>query len=191
MGNSVYTLSIVPPNHQLRRVYPSPQIEPPSRSPCTFHLTMHAYTCDHRTVKLQSLPCYCATLRQVARAVTVLYEEVLGDSGLHATQYTALQVLELAPNLTTTELAQTIGIDQTTATRTLALIKRSGLAADSIGSDRRERRWALTSKGQAQLRRLRPRWEAAQEAFEKRLGRVEARALKQASYLAASRLTSN
>ena len=121
----------------------------------------------------------------------MLYEEVLGDSGLHATQYTALQVLELAPNLTTTELAQTIGIDQTTATRTLALIKRSGLAADSIGSDRRERRWALTSKGQAQLRRLRPRWEAAQEAFEKRLGRVEARALKQASYLAASRLTSN
>jgi len=32
-------------------------------------------------VKLQSLPCYCATLRQVVRAVTVLYEEVLGDSG--------------------------------------------------------------------------------------------------------------
>lgn len=152
---------------------------------------MHAYTCYHGIVKLQSLPCYCATLRQVARAVTVLYEEVLGDSGLHATQYTALQVLELAPNLTTTELAQAIGIDQTTATRTLALIKRSGLAADSIGSDRRERRWALTSKGQAQLRRLRPRWEAAQEAFEKRLGRAEARALKQASYLAASRLTSN
>jgi DNA-binding MarR family transcriptional regulator len=152
---------------------------------------MHAYTCDYGVMKLQSLPCYCATLRQVARAVTVLYEEVLGDSDLHATQYTALQVLELASNLTTTELAQTIGIDQTTATRTLALIKRSGLAADSIGSDRRERRWALTSKGQAQLRRLRPRWEAAQEAFEKRLGRVEARALKQASYLAASRLTSN
>jgi hypothetical protein len=32
-------------------------------------------------MKLQSLPCYCATVRQVARAVTVLYEEVLADSG--------------------------------------------------------------------------------------------------------------
>ena len=64
-------------------------------------------------MKLQSLPCYCATLRQVARAVTVLYAEVLGDSDLPATQYTALQVLEHAPNLTTTELAQAIGIDQT------------------------------------------------------------------------------
>ena len=142
-------------------------------------------------MKLQSLPCYCATLRQVARAVTVLYQEVLGDSGVHATQYTALQVLELAPNLTTTELAQAIGIDQTTATRTLALVKKSGLATDRVGSDRRERRWALTPKGQGLLRTLRPKWEAAQEAFEKRLGRTEAVALKKAAYLAASRLTSS
>jgi DNA-binding MarR family transcriptional regulator len=141
-------------------------------------------------MKLQSLPCYCATLRQAARAVTVLYEEVLAGSGLRATQYTALQVLELAPNLTTTELAGLIGIDQTTATRTLALVKKSGLAADSVGSDRRQRRWALTAKGKEQLRRLRPKWEAAQEGFERRLGRAEAMALKKASYLAASRLTS-
>jgi len=140
-------------------------------------------------MKLQQLPCYCATLRQVARAVTVLYEDVLRDSGIHATQYTALQALEIAPNLTTTELGQVIGIDQTTATRTLALIKKAGLAADSVGSDRRERRWGLTTKGRAQLRRLRPKWEAAQETFEKRLGRAEAVALKQASFMAASSLT--
>jgi DNA-binding MarR family transcriptional regulator len=142
-------------------------------------------------MELQSLPCYCATLRQVARAVTVLYEEVLGDSGLHATQYTALQVLDRVPNVTTTELAGAIGIDQTTATRTLALIKKGGLAMASAGNDRRERRWVLTPKGQTLLRRLKPKWEAAQEAFEKRLGRAEAMALKKTSYLAASRLTSN
>jgi DNA-binding MarR family transcriptional regulator len=139
-------------------------------------------------MKLQQLPCYCATLRQLARAVTVLYESVLRDSGIHATQYTALQALEIAPNLTTTELGQVIGIDQTTATRTLALIKKAGLAADSVGSDRRERRWALTPKGRTQLRRLRPKWEAAQETFERRLGRGEAIALKQASFMAASNL---
>jgi DNA-binding MarR family transcriptional regulator len=142
-------------------------------------------------MKLQSLPCYCATLRQVARAVTVLYEEILGDSGLHATQYTLLQVLDLAPGPTTTELAQMIGIDQTTATRTLALLRKAGLATARVGSDHRERCWVLTSRGQEQLRRLRPRWEAAQQAFEKRLGRAEAVALKKASYLAASRLASS
>ena len=142
-------------------------------------------------MKLQSLPCYCATLRQAARAVTVLYQEILRDSGLQGTQYTALQVLERAPQLTTTELAHLIGIDQTTATRTLALIKKSGLATDAVGRDRRERRWTLTSKGEAQMRKLRPRWEAAQEAFEKRVGRSQAAALKAAAYLAASKLTTD
>lgn len=141
-------------------------------------------------MKLLSLPCYCATLRQAARAITVLYEDMLAGSGLHATQYTALQLLDSAPNLTTTELAEAIGIDQTTATRTLALIKKAGLASDTVGLDRRQRRWALSAQGQALLKKLKPRWEAAQEAFEKRLGRVEATALKKASHLAASRLSS-
>ena len=142
-------------------------------------------------MKLLSLPCYCATLRQAARAVTVLYEEILADSGLHATQFTALQLIELAPDLTTTELADGLGIDQTTATRTLALIKKAGLVVDTVGVDRRQRRWTLSAQGQTLLKKLKPRWEAAQAAFEKRLGRTEATALKKASFFAASRLSSS
>jgi len=116
---------------------------------------------------------------------------MLADSGLPATQYTALQLLDYVPDLTTTELADALGIDQTTATRTLALIKKAGFASDSVGSDRRRRHWALTAQGQALVKKLKPRWEAAQEAFEKCLGRAEAAALKKASYLAASRLHSS
>jgi len=121
----------------------------------------------------------------------VLYEEMVADSGLHATQYTALTLLESAPNVTTTQLAQALGVDQTTATRTLALIKKAHLASETVGLDRRQRHWVLSAKGQALLRKLKPRWEAAQEAFEKRLGRAEAMALKKASYLAASKLASH
>jgi DNA-binding MarR family transcriptional regulator len=140
---------------------------------------------------IRSLPCYCATLRQAARAVTSLYEETLAESGLHATQFTTLQLLKNIPNLTTTELADAIGMDQTTATRTLALIRKSGLAIDAPGDDRRERRWKLTAEGEARLRKYLPRWEAAQELFEKRLGRSEAAALKRASYAAASKLAAD
>jgi len=142
-------------------------------------------------MKLMSLPCYCATLRQTARAVTVLYEEMLAGSGLHATQYTALQLLDAAPKLTTTELADALGVDQTTATRTLALIKKSGYASDAVGDDRRQRHWTLQAEGKALLRKLTPRWEAAQKAFEERIGPTQALALKQASYRAASRLSSH
>jgi DNA-binding MarR family transcriptional regulator len=121
----------------------------------------------------------------------VVYENMLAHTGLHATQFTALQLLDSAPNLTTTELAEALGIDQTTATRTLALIKKAGLASDTVGDDRRQRHWALSAEGQALLTKLKPRWEAAQDALEKRLGPKQAMALKEASFLAASRLSSS
>ena len=142
-------------------------------------------------MELQSLPCYCASLRQAARAVTSLYESVLAGTGLHATQFTALQVLDRVPQLTTTEIGEVIGIDQTTATRTLSLIKKAGLAIDSsAGDDRRRRRWVLTPLGVQQLKKLLPRWEAAQQEFETRLGKPQALALKKASFHAATRLGS-
>jgi DNA-binding MarR family transcriptional regulator len=138
-----------------------------------------------RTMKLQPLPCYCATLRQAARAVTSLYEEALADSGVRATQFTVLQVLKTAPDLQTTEVADLIGIDQTTATRTLALMKKSKLVGDTIGTDRRERRWRLAPLGETTFRKIQPKWQWAQAMVERRLGRVEAVALKKHSFRAA------
>jgi DNA-binding MarR family transcriptional regulator len=139
-------------------------------------------------MELQALPCYCATLRQAARAATALYEAILGDSGVPLTQFTALQVMKKSPNLTTTELAEVIGIDQTTATRTLAHVKSAGLARTVTGGDRRERRWVLTAAGEAVMRKLMSKWEAAQAAFEARLGTTDAAALKQSVYQAARKL---
>jgi DNA-binding MarR family transcriptional regulator len=136
-------------------------------------------------MKLQSLPCYCATLRQAARAATSFYEEALADSGVRATQFTVLQVLKTAPDLLTTEVAKLIGIDQTTATRTLALMKKSKLVGDFIGTDRRERRWHLTPLGETTFRRIQPKWEWAQAMVERRLGRAEAVALKKHAFQAA------
>ena len=139
-------------------------------------------------MELQALPCYCATLRQAARAATALYEAMLGDSGVPLTQFTALQVMIRSPNLTTTELAQIIGIDQTTATRTLALIKKAGLARTTTAEDRRERRWVLSAEGERTVRKLMTKWEQAQAEFEARLGPTDAALLKRSAYSAARKL---
>jgi DNA-binding MarR family transcriptional regulator len=136
-------------------------------------------------MKLHSLPCYCATLRQAARAATSFYEEALKGSGVRATQFTVLQVLKTAPELQTTGVGELIGIDQTTATRTLALMKESNLVVDYAGTDRRERRWRLTPLGEATYRKMQPKWERAQAMVERRLGRAEAIALRKYSFRAA------
>jgi DNA-binding MarR family transcriptional regulator len=154
-------------------------------APLEISWTLHAYTCRMCEMKLQSLPCYCATLRQAARAATSFYEEALADSGVRATQFTILQVLKEAPSLQTTEVGQLIGIDQTTATRTLALMRKSKLVLDSVGADRRERRWQLTALGEATFRKLQPKWEMAQATVERRLGRAGATALKKFAFRAA------
>jgi DNA-binding MarR family transcriptional regulator len=140
-------------------------------------------------VKLSSLPCYCATLRQAARAATAIYDEALAGSGIPVTQFTLLQVLKTASGLLTTEIANLIGIDQTTATRTLALMKKGKLIANATGADRRERRWRMTPLGETMYRRVLPKWEAAQESIERRLGRAEAVSLKSASFVAARELS--
>jgi DNA-binding MarR family transcriptional regulator len=140
-------------------------------------------------MKLQSLPCYCATLRQAARAVTAVYEEALADSGVPSTQFTMIQVLKISPGLQTTDLGKLIGIDQTTATRTLALMKKSRIVTYSTGIDRRQRLWRLTPLGETLFREILPKWEAAQAIVEQRLGSAGASALKSASFRAASKLS--
>src|SRR5690242_9347271 len=115
-----------------------PDARADGRSAAAGHVMYIHVICPSMTqMELQALPCYCATLRQAARAATALYESVLGEGGVPLTQFTALQVMKKAPNLTTTELAELIGIDQTTATRTLAHIKKAGLARTVTAGDRR------------------------------------------------------
>ena len=137
-------------------------------------------------MELQALPCYCATLRQAARAATSFYEQALSDSGVRATQFTILQVLKTAPGIQTTEVATLIGMDQTTATRTLALMAKNKLVENFTGADRRVRRWRLTPRGEGLYRKVLPKWEWAQSIVERLLGRAEATALKKHAYHAAS-----
>ena len=115
----------------------------------------------------------------------------MADTGVRATQFTILQVLKTAPDLQTTEVANLIGMDQTTATRTLALMRKSKFVMDSVGADRRERRWRLTTLGEATFRKLQPKWELAQATVERRLGRAGAAALKRFAFRAASEFSAD
>ncbi len=139
-------------------------------------------------MKLVQFPCYCATLRQAARSATALYQAAMGSSGLQITQYTLLQAIADIPTLTTTELSAAVGMDQTTATRMLALIRRRGLIAAIGGDDRREKRWSPTPVGSRLLKKLTPEWERAQREFEALIGASAAKSLKAATYRAACKL---
>jgi DNA-binding MarR family transcriptional regulator len=120
--------------------------------------------------ELPSLPCMCAGLRRASRALTQCYEEELRPVGLRATQFTVLQVLSLAGEVTQGELGRMLAMDSTTLTRTLKIMSRHGWIGKRRGTDRREWRLRLSKTGEAQLKRALPHWEKAQAQLRLQLG---------------------
>ncbi|HYN15978.1 MAG TPA: MarR family transcriptional regulator [Terriglobales bacterium] len=128
-----------------------------------------------------ALPCLCANFRRAARALTQLYDDALRPAGLRATQFTVLQALELAGEVSQGELGRLLVMDSTTLTRTLRLLSSHGWIEARPGEDRRERRLRLAAAGRRQLARALPRWERVQARLRSRTGERRWRELMSAS----------
>lgn len=119
---------------------------------------------------LPSLPCLCGNLRRAARTLTQLYEEALRPTGLRSSQFTILQALSVAGEVSQGRLGELLAMDSTTLTRTLGIMLRHGWVAERPGKDRRERWLSLSNAGKHQLHRALPTWEKVQSRVRKRLG---------------------
>jgi len=89
---------------------------------------------------------------------------------LRATQFTILQALSLAGEVTQSQLGEMLAMDSTTLTRTLQIMDREGWIAERRGQDRRERRLRLARAGQTQFKRALPVWERVQSRLRRQLG---------------------
>lgn len=119
---------------------------------------------------LPALPCMCASFRRTSRALTQFYEDALRPVGLRSTQFTILQALSLAGEVTQRRLGEILAMDSTTLTRTLSIMRREGWISERCGEDRRERRLRLAKAGEAQFKRALPVWEKVQSRLRHRLG---------------------
>ena len=119
---------------------------------------------------LPNLPCLCGTLRRTTRALTTLYEDALRPLGLRATQFTILQALSLAGEISQGRLGEVLAIDSTTLTRTLDIMLRRGWIAERRGDDRRVRLLNLAPAGRALFARAVPLWEKVQDHARRQLG---------------------
>src|SRR5438046_10516782 len=116
------------------------------------------------------LPCRCASIRRASRALTQMYDDSLRPLGLHATQFSILQALELAGEVSQSQLSTLLFIDSTTLTRNLRILRKKGWIAVRAGVDRRERWLKLAPLGGRELQRLTPAWERGEKEFKHQLG---------------------
>ncbi len=128
-------------------------------------------------IKSKGRACTCANLRQAARAVTQLYDEMLRPTGLRVTQFGILAAALTMEPVTVTRLAEVTVTDRTTLTRNLKLIEKQGLIRVTTGHDRREREVTLTDKGRETLAKAIPHWEKAQSYMIERFGQKRWRTL--------------
>jgi DNA-binding MarR family transcriptional regulator len=121
-------------------------------------------------LSIPKLPCLCGNFRRTSRALTQLYEDALRPVGLRGTQFTILQALTLAGEVTQGRLGEMLVIDSTTLSRTLRIMIREGWIAERRGQDRRERRLRLAKSGEALFKRALPAWEKVQGHLRRQLG---------------------
>jgi DNA-binding MarR family transcriptional regulator len=132
----------------------------------------------------------CGNFRRTARALTQLYDQALRPLGLRATQFTILQFLSRAGEVSQGQLGEMLAMDSTTLTRTLEIMARRGWIAERRGEDRRERWLRLAKWGETQLNRALPAWEKVQTHLRRQVGEQAWKNLLQVTNQVAELVTS-
>lgn len=114
--------------------------------------------------------CTAATVRRLARRMTVFYEQRLRPTGLKLSQYSVLAHLSQEPQ-SLLQLAARLELDRTTLTRSLKALAANGWVSEVDGPDARRRLLVLTAAGERFRKEARTSWKSAQNALDRRLGR--------------------
>ncbi|MFL6624024.1 MAG: MarR family winged helix-turn-helix transcriptional regulator [Sulfurifustis sp.] len=115
----------------------------------------------------ECMQCHCLAARRHARAVTRLYDAKLRPHGLRATQFSVLVALALSGPRPIGALAEGLGLERTSLTRSAAVLQEAGWIAPDAPGDGRERPLKLTSAGRKKLEAALPAWKAAQKQVAK------------------------
>ena len=109
-------------------------------------------------------------LRVATRRVTQFLEERMAGAGLSFAQFGLMAEVASAPDDTLSALAERMGLDQSTLSRTLRTLEGDGLVEIAIvESDLRKRMVWLTEKGARRLEAALVSWRQAHAELDKHL----------------------
>jgi DNA-binding MarR family transcriptional regulator len=114
--------------------------------------------------------CTYFNVRKATRILADAFDDALRPFDLRGTQFSLLAAVYLGVEPTVGRLAEVLGADRTTLTRTLAPLERDGLVENVHTEDRRERRVRLTPAGEERLAAASAAWESTQQAVYQALG---------------------
>src|SRR3954469_18089195 len=110
---------------------------------CIYTYTMKQLNETDSTDYMAAACCFCLASRQAARKITRLYDSLMQESGIRATQFTILSQLMLRGEMPVGRLAGFLGMERTTLTRNLALLEAQSWISIKPGEDPRARLIAI------------------------------------------------
>jgi DNA-binding MarR family transcriptional regulator len=124
--------------------------------------------------------CNCASLRRAARRLTSFYDSQLAPSGLRATQFAILALVNEMEEVSVNVIAERLGLDRTTAGKNLRPLEQAGfIEVVAARHDARQRAISVTRAGHAALKTAVPLWRQAQSRFEAANGADKAAMLRE------------
>ncbi|HEU5296601.1 MAG TPA: MarR family winged helix-turn-helix transcriptional regulator [Burkholderiaceae bacterium] len=114
--------------------------------------------------------CICTQLRTTARVITRVYDALLRDTGLKASQLAVLAAVDSAHSVSIAELSKRLTMDRTTLTRNLKPLLSAELVHLGDEGWRRSKLVRITKAGQQRLALAMPLWERAQQDVCTRFG---------------------
>lgn len=115
--------------------------------------------------QLPDLSCACATLRRAARLVTQLYSQEMRGT-VEPPQFSLLTALSVSPGMSQSRFGIVMGLDKTTVSRNLRVMKAYGWIESTSAGDGRERGYKLTPLGKETLASAKPAWLRAQKKLQ-------------------------
>lgn len=113
--------------------------------------------------------CHCLAARRTAREITRRYEDKLRPHDLRATQFSILAALALRGTTPVGELADVLGLERTSLSRSAAVLERNGWVGTASAEDARKRPLRLTAAGRRKVEDAYPAWKEAQDEVERQL----------------------
>ncbi len=132
-----------------------------------------------QSAKSELIACNCMALRRAARSISNFYDSQLAPSGLRATQFAILALVNTLEEASVNAVAERLALDRTTAGKNLRPLEAAGLVSIAPSKkDGRQRAIRLTRAGKAALKTALPLWRRAQTQFEAANGADKAATLR-------------
>jgi DNA-binding MarR family transcriptional regulator len=135
---------------------------------------MHNTSMNKNTINREQLACINLSYRKASRVISQIYDHEFAETGLKCGQFSILRAIHHMHQTTNAELQDILVLDQTTLTRGLKPLIRDGYIMAIPGEDKREKLLSLTKNGIDLYNIADKKWQKAQDAVIKKLGRKTA-----------------